>query len=262
MEELLESGVSLLHFRTSALLGSGDMSDATERDRIYREAIELFGATADGPVRREQIKRVENVLQMDSGEAADFHERVGGAAPMRLTRQDQWEPKRRGEREVARRVATTGVHSTALTREKRLLAVALRLADLPGGHAALVTSLPEEEAFVLAVHRRARTVLVDHGAVALSPARVRDDEELFGLVAELATLAERDRVGTEDRDTLEATVLELSQSVQLQHLDREIRELKSRADAGEATDDEMLRWAQLQGRRRAIDPRSRARDDA
>jgi len=180
---------------------------------------------------------------------------------MRLSRQDSWEPKRRGEREVARRVATTGVHSTALTREKRLLAVALRLADLPGGHAPLAGSLPEEEAFALAVHRRARTTLIEQGADALTPARVRDDEELFALVAELANLAERDRVGAEDRETLEATVVELSQSVQLQHLDREIRELKSRADAGEASDEEMLRWAELQGRRRTIDPRSRARED-
>jgi DNA primase len=253
MTELLEAGVSLLHFRTSVLLGSGDLSDASERERIYREAIELFSSAPDGPVRREQVKRVENVLRFDTAEAEEFHRIVGAASPMRLTRQDSWEPKRRGEREVARRVATTGGHSTALTREKRLLAVALRLAD---SGQSVVDVLPEEDAFTLAVHRRARAELVAGGSDALAPARVREDEELFALVAELATLVERDRVGAEDVETLQATVEELARAVQLQHLDREISELKLRADTGDASDDELLRWAELRGRRRALDPRA------
>lgn len=253
MAELLDSGVSLLHFRTSVLLGSGDLSDANERERIYREAIELFSSAPDGPMRREQVKRVENVLRFDTSEAEEFHRLVGAASPMRLTRQDSWEPKRRGEREVARRVATTGGASNVITREKRLLAVALRLAD---GGQSVVEFLPEEGAFTLAVHKRARAALVEGGAASLTPAHVREDDELFALVAELSTLVERHRVGTDDQETLRATAEELARGVRLQQLDREISELKLRADAGDASDDELQRWAELRGRRRALDPRA------
>ena len=259
MSELLDAGVSLLHFRTSVLLGSGDMSDATERERIYREAIELFSSAPDGPIRREQVKRVENVLRFDTSESEEFQRQVGAAAPMRLTRQDSWEPKRRGEREVARRVATTGAHSTVLTRERRLLAVALRLAD---GGRPLGDGLPEEEAFTLSVHSRARTALVTGGADALSPARVRDDEELFALVAQLATLVERDRVGNEDLDTLQETFEELSRAVQLQFLDRAAGEWSAKLGTGDDYDVEAAaKLAEIKRRQRELNPRARDRSD-
>jgi DNA primase catalytic core len=254
MAEMLDSGVSLLHFRTSALLGSGDLSDATERERIYRAAIEMFRTTPDGPVRREQIKRVENVLRFDTAEAEAFHAQVGASSPMRLTRQDSWEPKGRGEREVARRVANTGVHSTAITREKRLLAVAIRLADRPGCPP-LADVLPVEDAFTLAVHRRARTVLVDAGADALAPARVREDQELFALVAELSNLAERDRVGAEDDETLRATVEELSRAVQLQDVERRLGALRAQLADEVPGDDVATELRRLRALQRELDPR-------
>ncbi|MCW2923163.1 MAG: dnaG, partial [Thermoleophilia bacterium] len=243
MEALLEAGVPLLHYRTSMLLGSGDLGDATERDRIWREAIELFRAAPDGPARRDQIARLGNALQLDGDALQSLYEVTGAEAPMRLTRQDSWEPKFRGEREVSRRVATTAPRSTAIVREKRLLAVALRLAEREGEAAGLATTLPPAEAFGLDVHRRARTALVEGGADALAPARVRvsGDEELFELVAELATLTERDRVGAEDLGTLRETVIELSHKVELQHLERRIGELTARlGTADEIADDEAL----------------------
>jgi hypothetical protein len=255
MSELVDAGVALLQFRTSVLLGSGDMSDATERERIYKEAIELFASAPDGPIRREQVKRVENVLRFDTAEAEEFHRLVGAASPMRLTRQDSWEPKRRGEREVARRVATTGAHSTVLTRERRLLAVALRLAD---GGRSVSNGLPEEEAFTLAVHSRARTALVTGGAEALAPARVREDEELFALVAQLATLVERDRVGNEDLDTLQETFEELSRAVQLQFLDRAAGEWSAKLGTGDDFDPEAAaKLAEIKRRQRELNPRAR-----
>jgi DNA primase len=260
MAEMLESGVPLLHFRTSALLGSGDLSDATERDRIYREAIALLRPAPDGPAKREQVKRVENVLRFDTAEATEFQELVGASTPMRMTRSDQWEPRSRGEREVARRVATTGPRSTALTREKRLLAVALQLADRDSA-ASLAELLPPENAFTLAVHQRARTALVDGGAASLVPARVRDDEELFALIAQLASLAERDRVGTEDDATLLATVRELSAAVQLQDVERRLGELRSRMDDGVPSEDDGVELKRLRALKREFDPRSGVRDE-
>lgn len=255
MRDMLDASVPLLAFRTSALLGSGDLGDAAERDRIYREAVELLRSAPDGDVRRRQIKRVENVLQLDTGEAQQFQAAVGGDRPMRLTRMDSWEPKRRGEREVARRVATTGPRSTAVTREKRLLAVALRAAEL--GHADRVTGLmPSEDDFALSVHRRIRKLLVEQGPEALAPARVREDQELLSIVAELATLVERDRVGADDIETLLETVAELSRAVQLQHLDRVAGELRVRMSDGDPSDEDLRAWKQLIERRRALDPRA------
>ncbi|MCB0877692.1 MAG: DNA primase [Thermoleophilia bacterium] len=256
---LLDQAVPLLAFRTSVLLASGDLSDAAERDRIYREAIELLRFSPDGPLKREQVKRVENVLRFDTAEAEEFQELVGAARPLRMTRQDSWEPKRRGEREVARRVASSGQHSTTITREKRLLAVALQLADRDSA-AALAGLLPPEEAFTLTVHRRARTVLVDGGAPALAPARVRDDEELFALVAQLSTLAERDRVGAEDVETLRETVTELSRAVQLQDVERRLGELRARLSDGVPSDEDAAELVELRSRQRELDPRARGRD--
>lgn len=258
MAQLIDSAVPLLHFRTSALLASGDLSDATERDRIYREAIELLRFTPDGPLKREQVKRVENVLRFDTAEAAEFQELVGASRPMRMTRQDSWEPKRRGEREVARRVATTGPRSTTITREKRLLSVALELADRDAP-ADLATLLPAEEAFSLGVHRRARTALVEGGSAALAPARVREDEELFRLVAELSNLARRDRVTGDDESTLRATVEELSRAVQLQDVERRLGELRARLSDGVPSDEDAAELVALRARQRELNPRSRGR---
>ena len=182
---------------------------------------------------------------------------------MRLTRQDSREPRFRDEREVSRRVATTGPRSTALVREKRLLAVALRLAERDPAAVNLAETLPPEEAFGLDVHRRARTALAEGGADALAPARVRsaEDNELFALVAELATLAERDRVGADDPATLAETVLELSRAVELQHLDRRMGEFMARLGTGDDFDDEAAaELATLKRRRRELDPRAAERD--
>jgi DNA primase len=256
MEELLDAGVSLLHYRTSALLGSGDLSDATERDRIYREALALFKATPDGPVRREQIARLGNALQLDGDALRALYEVTGADGALRMTRQDSWEPKRVGERAVARRVATTGGQSTAISREKRLLSVALHHAEHVDA-ALLAEQLPPEESFALSVHRRARQLLATEGAAALAPARVREDEELFTLVAELATLAERDRIRAEDPETIASTFAELSAAVELQFLDRRAGELK----ATMSTDDDMLEWKRIETRRRELHP-SRARERA
>jgi DNA primase catalytic core len=254
MLELLDAGVPLLHFRTSVLLGSGDLSDATERDRIYREAIELLGAAPDGPLKREQVKRVENVLRFDTAEAEQFQQLVGASQPLRMTRRDQWEPKRHGEREIARRVATTGQQSTTITRERRLLAVALQLADR-AGDSAIADVLPAEESFTLAVHRRARTALVTGGAAALTPAHVREDDELFALVAQLATLAERDRLQAEDVETLRETVAELARDVELQSIDRQLGELKARFSGDEFDEQALEQAAALRARQRALQPR-------
>ena len=260
MAELLEGGVPLLQYRTTVLLGSGDLSDATDRDRIYNEAIKLFQSVPDGPARRDQIGRVGNALQLDADALQSLYAVTGAGSPMRLTRQDSWEPKFRGERAVAERVAATRPRSTAIAREKRLLAVALRHAELGSTSAApglvLGDVLPSEDAFALAVHRRARTALVEGGAESLAPARVREDEELFALVAELATLAQRDRLDSEDPATLVETVHELARAVELQHLDRRSGELRARMADAEPTDEDLAEWRALSARRREIDPRA------
>ncbi len=156
-------------------------------------------------------------------------------------------------------VATTGTHSTALTREKRLLAVALRLAD---SGRTIADALPEDEAFSLAVHKRARTLLATGGADALAPARVRDDDELFALVAQLSTLVERDRVGTEDLETLQATFEELSRAVQLQYLDRAAGEWSAKLGTGDDFDPEAAaKLAEIKRQRRDLNPRARESAD-
>ncbi len=259
MHDLLDQGAPLLAFRTGVLLASGDLSDASERDRIWREAIELLRPAPDGPLKREQVKRVENVLRFDTAEAEQFAELVGAGRPLRMTRRDQWEPKRHGEREVARRVATTGPVSTTISRERRLLAVAVQLAEREHAAASVATLLPEESAFTLAVHRRARTALAEGGADALVPARVREDEELFALVAQLATLAERDRLSAENEDTLRETVDELSRAVQLQDVERRLGELRARIVDGVPSDDDTTELATLRARQRELDPRAAQR---
>jgi hypothetical protein len=123
--------------------------------------------------------------------------------------------------------------------------------------AVLAEQLPPEESFALSVHRRARQLLATEGAAALAPARVREDEELFTLVAELATLAERDRIRAEDPETIASTFAELAAAVELQFLDRRAGELK----ATMSTDDDMLEWKRIETRRRELHP-SRARERA
>ncbi|MCW2928054.1 MAG: hypothetical protein JWM86_2022, partial [Thermoleophilia bacterium] len=205
--------------------------------------------------RRDQIARFGNALQLDGGALQELYGATGAEGAMRLTRNDSWEPKRRGEREVARRIATTGPRSTAITREKRLLAVALRSADL-GRANVVAAALPPEDAFTLGVHKRARALLIEHGAEALAPARVHDDPELLAIVAELATIIERDRVGTDDIDTLIATVEELARGVELQYLDRRAGELRTRIGEGEPSDEDLIAWRELRDRRRELDPRA------
>lgn len=256
MDELLSGGVSLLHYRTSSLLGSGDLADGTDRDRIYREAVTLFRSTPDGPARREQIARVANALQLDGDASKALYNSTGAEAPMRLVRQGSREPGFREERAVRSRVAQSSPRSTAVVREKRLLASALRLAE-GGSTRPLAELLPSEEAFALDVHRRARTLLLEGGSDALAPARVRGDRELFELVTELATLADRDRLDGGDPETLAATVAELARSVELQYVDRRLGELRAATSgAGDEVDTELLvEHAALRRRMRELDPR-------
>ncbi|MEO6866825.1 MAG: DNA primase [Gaiellales bacterium] len=250
MTSLLEAGVSLLHYRTSALLDSGDLADASERDRIYREAVALFATMPDGPARREQIVRLGNALQLDSDALAALYETTGAERPMRLTRKDSWEPKFRGEREVARRVATSGAQSMAITREKLLLAVAIRLAELSGSLPADV--LPPEDAFALDVHRRARAALLDGGAAALTPSRVRDDADLLALVAELSTLVEKGRVGAEDPEILTRTVAEQAWKVEGHFIDRRLGELNARLGSDDADIELLTEMKQLRDRQNEL----------
>jgi DNA primase len=255
MREMLDAGVSLLHYRTSVLLGSGDLGEADERDRIYREAITLFRSVPDGPQRREQIKRLENVLRFDTAEAEEFHRLVGSDTPMNLVPTGSREPRWREQKAVRERIATTGSRSTAVMRERRLLAAMLKLADISGGKLPDI-ALPEPEALALGVHRRAFVELTTDGSAALAPARVREDEELFTLIAELATLAERDRLGTDDAELIVSAVTELARAVELQHLDRRAGELRGRVTAGEDDPELLNEWSRISQRRRLLDPRA------
>lgn len=252
MRELLDGGVPLLHYRTSALLGSGDMRDATERDRIYREAIELFKSVPDGPARREQIQRLGNALQLDTDGMQALYDVTGAEKPMRLTRPDSWEPRFREEAALRERAATVGARSTATMREKRLLAAALRLADL-GRAGDLAAQLPAAEVFALDVHARAREALVAGGAAALVPAQVREDADLLALVAELSAIVEKDMLASDEDGVLEATVAELARAVELQHVERRAGEL--RAQLGGDDDTEVLVELQaINARRRELQP--------
>ncbi|MCW2962294.1 MAG: primase [Thermoleophilia bacterium] len=260
MEELLEDGVTLLHYRTSALLGSGDLGDSSDRDRIYNEAVELFRATPDGPARREQIVRVANALQLDSAAAQSLYDVTGAKKPMQLSRMDSWEPKYRGAAAVAKRIAARP-ESTAVALEKRLLAEALRLAETDAT-TLLSELLPPEESFALSVHKRARNVLVDAGVAAFTPARVRDDQELFALVAELSSLTTREtptfqgREGQGDIASPADNVADLARRVELQGIDRRLGEIRAQLGRDSDTDELlMLENATLKRRMRELNPR-------
>lgn len=254
MQDLIDASVSLLHFRTSALLGSGDLRDETERDRIYRDAIELFAGVPDGPARREQIARLGNALQLDRDGLQALYETTGAGEPMRLTRPGSREPRFREERALRERAATVGARSTATMREKRLLATALRLAERGRG-GGLDARLPSSEMFALDVHARAREALAHGGAAALAPAHVRSDAALLSLIAELAAIVEKDMLASEEDGVLEATVAELAIAVELQHLERRSGALRAQlgASADADGDDELLAELQaLNARRREL----------
>jgi hypothetical protein len=103
--------------------------------------------------------------------------------------------------------------------------------------------------------------MVEGGAAALAPACVREDEEMLGLVAQLSTLAERDRLAVEDIDVLRATVSELSAAVQLQDIERRLGEMRARMDDGVPGDDDAVELKRLRALKRDLDPRSRARGE-
>jgi DNA primase len=259
MHELLATSVPFLEFRVNVLLGSADLADVTERDRVYNEAIELFRVTPDGPMRREQIARFGQALQLDTdGEKALF-DAAGASSPMRMTRRDSWEPRRAGERAVARRVATTGAQSTAIAREKRLLSAALKFAEHAPG-VDLSTLLPPDDSFSLAVHRRVRELLIEGGAPALAPARVREDEELFKLVAELSNLVQRDRLSADTSETLAQSLQELSAFVEMQSIVYRLGALKATMAGGDASEEELAEWKRLRLRRDELNPRAAERD--
>ncbi|MCW2950219.1 MAG: dnaG [Thermoleophilia bacterium] len=254
MEELLASGVSLLHYRTSALLGSGDLGDTADRDRIYNEAVELYRNVPDGPVRREQIARLANALQLDPGAMEALYATTGATAPMHLSRPDSREPHWREQRAVNDRVAASP-RSNALEREKRLLALALRRMEL-GEPFDVAAALPPEESFALDVHRQARRVLVESGAEALAPARVRDTAQLLHLVSELAVITQKAMLAADDLVTLDNAIAELARAVEMQGLERQLGELRARATDPDADDDELLvEQTQLRRRMRQLNPR-------
>jgi hypothetical protein len=173
---------------------------------------------------------------------------------MKLSRPDSQEPQWRAQRAVQDRVAS-GPRSTAVEREKRLLALAIRRAEL-GAAVDLAATLPPEESFALAVHRRAHAALVTDGAHALEPARVREDAELFGLVSELAVIAERAMLAADDLATLDESLTELARLVELQGLDRQLGELRARsADPGADDDALLIEQTQLRRRMRQLNPR-------
>lgn len=254
MEELLGGGVSLLHFRTSSLLGSVDLGDSGERDRIYNEAVELYRTVPDGPAKREQIVRLANALQLDAGASEALYATTGAAAPMRLSRPDSREPQWREQRALSDRAAMSP-RSNALDREKRLLALALRRVELDAA-TDLSAVLPPEESFALAVHRQARAALIDSGADALAPARVRDDAALFQLVSELAVISQKAMLAADDFETLDNAIAELARLVEVQGLDRQLGELRARAADPTADDDALLiEQTQLRRRMRQLNPR-------
>lgn len=254
MHAMIDAGVPLLHFRMSVLLGGGDLSDLSDRDRVYREAVSLLHQAPDGPLKREQVKRIENALRLDTSEAEQLHELVGVARPLKMTRRDQREPRYRSQRSIDQRITSTARQSTTLTREKRLLAAALQLADRDPA-CDLAAILPDQKVFTLAVHQRACGVLASGGAPALAPARVRDDEELFSLVAQLATLMERDRLHAEDVATLRETVRELADAVQLQDIERQLGELRVRMADDSLSPDDADELRRLRALQRKFDPR-------
>lgn len=250
METLLDNGLPLLRYRTNVLLGSGDLGDASERDRIYREAIELFRSVPDGPSRREQIARVANVLQLDTEGQRAMFEVLGATTAIPMTRPDSWEPRWKQEQGLRKSASQAGARSTAVMREKRLLATALRLSELTSAEVASL--LPPVESYALDVHARAHEALVTSGAPALAPAQVREDAELLALVAQLATIVEKDMLGS-DADVLRAAVQDLARDVERQHVERRSGQL--RAQMGEDPSPELLlEWKQLEVRRRELQP--------
>jgi DNA primase len=253
MRELLDGGVSFLHYRTNALLGSGDLRDATERDRIYQEAVTLFQSVPDGPARREQIMRLANALQLDGDSQQALFAATGAETPMRLTRPDSWEPKSHEQRAVRQRVASTGGRSTAVVREKRLLATAMRYAENTSA-AAVAALLPPVECLALDVHARAYEALASGGAPALAPAQIREDAELLSLVAELSAIVEKDMLATTDDEVLVATVRELARAVELQHVERLAGQLRSQMAGDDVSAEILAQYKANEARRRELQP--------
>ena len=268
MEELLEGSVSLLHYRVSALLGSEDTSSDSGRERVWKQALELFSGVADSPERKRQIDRLAFGLGLDSESVHMLQQATGagrqlahvraGARVNASSKRSGTERTRPGEGRAQGSAGTrqSGVAaSAALMLERRFLAVALILREqgrLDLDHAATVDS----GYFTLDVHRRAWAE-ISTSDKPLDVSRIRSDTELVGLTAELTALGQRERLDATD-ETTESVLQELESRLERRWLDRAIAALKERISNADDVHEILAEKARLEQQRQAVISRLRA----
>lgn len=250
MSEMLANGVSLLHYRVSALLGSGNLADEGDRDRIWREGVKFFRTVPDSPERRRQIDRFAFGLGLDSDGVASLQRAAGSDAPL---------PELSRRRPVVasggtmRAAGARSPHdSAALVSERRLLGVTMQLVDRGEQ---LGASPVTPEMFQLEVHRRAWHALQSGESDPLGIARIRDDAELVALVAELGPLGQRDLADHPLANDARALLEEYSLRVQQLWIDRSIAALRERVRNEGEQDELIAELGRLQRLRRELNPR-------
>ena len=261
MAEMLDHGVSLMHYRVSALLGSGNLQDEGDRERIWREGVKFFRSVPDSPERRRQVDRFGFGLGLDAEGVAALQKQAGSDAPLAELARGRGRANAAGPAARGPGSGQGGTargrsphDSAALMAERRLLASAMALVDK--GEKPLADTRVEAEMFQLEVHRRAWEALSSGRDKPLDVSRIRSDSELVGLIAELGALAQRDFA---DRaDDLHQLLSEYELRLEQRWIDRSIAALKERLRAADEEDPELD--AQLRAllvRQRALNPRLR-----
>lgn len=250
MEELLAASVSLLHYRVSALLGSGDIGDESERERMWRAGLEMFAAVADSPERKRQIDRFAFGLGLDS-ESVHMLQRATGS-DRRLADMSRHSPARTG-------AAGASVHaapvSPAIMLERRFLAAAM-IARERGGVDLAATCDVQSHHLSVELHQRAWELLRSTTDMPLDVSRIHSDTELVGLTAELTALGQRERLDAAG-DHAVAVLHELTSRLERRWLDREIAALKERIALADDVLELLEEKARLETQRQAVIARLR-----
>jgi DNA primase len=226
MREAVKGSISFVRFRAERVLASGDPSDAEAQDRMIEELRPVFAELPPSALRMELTQTIDSRMALRDGLAETLL-----AAPARAAQRAE---PRRGAARGAREGGGGGAGEDRAARARRpRVSEMTRREETERAFLALCLASPEEGALALrgldideyfssgllrraAARLRAGDLRAPMSDPADAAARLEDDPQLQGLLAELVVEAGRERA---DTAMLEVQRLQL----ELARVDRQIQ---------------------------------------
>ncbi len=226
MQEAVNGSISFVSFRAERVLASGDPSNSEEQDRMIDELRPVFAELPPSALRMELTRTVDSRMALPEGLAEKLL-----AAPARASQRradaGRGASQADGQPQVPRQPRVSEMTRREET-ERAFLALCIAS---PDEGALALAGLDIDEHFSSGLLRRAARHLcagdlrAPMGDVANGEARLEDDPQLKGLLAELVVEA-----GREQQDTLMLEVQRLQ--LELARVDRQIQRARGQ-DGGD-----------------------------